>query len=328
MRIGVVGAGSIGGLIGISLAANGRHQLSVLARGATLAALRIGPWKLVSGEGTLEAKVTASDDASDLGIQDIIILALKGPSFASAAAAIAPLIGERTVIVPAMNGLPWWFLLEGGGDLPPTQLDTLDPDGLIAAAIPFQSVLGCVVHASASVVRPGIVHHRAGNRLILGEPSRALTTRLDEVANVLRSGGFDVEITDRIQRDIWYKLWGNMTMNPISALTGATCDLILDDPMVNDFVLSIMKEAAAVGARIDCRIDERGEDRNQVTRGLGAFKTSMLQDVELGRLLEVDHILSAPNEIAERLAIETPNMKTLLGLIRLFAKIRGLYPIK
>lgn len=328
MRIGVVGAGSIGGLIGVSLAAGGHHELSVLARGATLAALRTGPWKLVSGERTLEAEVAASDDPNELGIQDIVVIALKGPSLASAAAAIAALIGERTVIVPAMNGLPWWFLLEGGGELPPTRLDTLDPDGLIAAVIPFQSVLGCVVHASASVITPGVVNHRAGNRLILGEPSRAHTTRLDEVANVFRSGGFDVEISNGIQRDIWYKLWGNMTMNPISAMTGTTCDLILDDPLVNSFVLSVMKEAAAVGARIDCHIDERGEDRNEVTRRLGAFKTSMLQDVESGRPLEIDHLLSAPNEIAERLAIETPNMHILFGLIRLFAKSRGLYPVK
>jgi 2-dehydropantoate 2-reductase len=326
MRIGVVGAGAMGGWLGISLAAAGHHELSVLARGATLAALRAGPWKLISGEKVLEAEVTASDVPSELGEQDIVIIALKGPSLESAASAIAPLMGERTVVVPTMNGLPWWFLLGGGGELPSTGLGTVDPTGSIAAAIPFQSVLGCVVHASAFVSRPGLVTHRAGNRLIVGEPNGSRTARLAEVADVFRSGGFDVEVSERIQRDIWYKLWGNMTMNPISAITGATCDRILDDPFVNDFVLRVMKEAAAVGARIGCSIDERGEDRNNVTRQLGAFKTSMLQDVEGQRPLEIDHLLSAPNEIAEKLSIETPNMEILLGLTRLFARSRGLYP--
>jgi len=167
MRIGVVGAGAIGGWIGISLAAGGRHELSVLARGATLAALRAGPWKLISGGKILEAEAKVSDVAGELGEQDLVIIALKGPSLASAASAIAPLIGKNTIVVPTMNGLPWWFLLGGGGELPSTRLDSVDPTGSIAAAIPFESVLGSVVHASASVSKAGLVTHRAGNRIIL-----------------------------------------------------------------------------------------------------------------------------------------------------------------
>src|SRR5882757_4041149 len=326
MRIGVVGAGAIGGWIGISLAASGQHELSVLARGATLAALRTGPWKLIAGGKVLEVEAKVSDVAGELGEQDLVIIALKGPSLASAASAIAPLIGKNTIVVPTMNGLPWWFLLGGGGELPSTRLDSVDPTGSIAAAIPFESVLGSVVHASASVSKAGLVTHRAGNRIILGEPNGSRTDQVNAVAEVFRSGGFEIEVSHRIQRDIWYKLWGNMTMNPISAITGATCDRILDDPLVNDFVLRVMGEAAAVGARIGCGIDERGEDRNKVTRQLGAFKTSMLQDVEAGRPLEIDHLLSAPNEIAGKLSIETPNMKILLGLTRLFARSLGLYP--
>lgn len=326
MRIGVVGAGAVGGWIGISLAASGRHQLSALARGTTLAALRAAPWQMTMGGKTLTAKVQASDHPGELGEQDVVIIALKGPALASVAPLITPLIGARTVIIPTMNGLPWWFLLGGGGELPSTRLSSVDPSGSIAEAIPFASLLGSVVHASASSPAPGLVTHKAGNRLIFGEPDGSRSARLDGIAELFRSEGFEIETSECIQRDIWYKLWGNMTMNPISAITGATCDRILDDPLVNGFVLRVMQEAAAVGARIGCRIEERGEDRNKVTRRLGAFKTSMLQDVEAGRPLEIDHLLGAPREIADKLHIPTPNMDALLGLTRLFAQKRGLYP--
>jgi 2-dehydropantoate 2-reductase len=326
MRIGVVGAGAVGGWIGISLAAAGRHELSAFARGATLAALRAGPWQMTTGGKTLAAKVKASDNPRELGEQDVVVIALKGPALESVAPLITPLIGEKTVVIPTMNGVPWWFLLGGGGELPSTRLSSVDPRGAIAGAIPFASVLGCVVHASASSPAPGLITHKAGNRLIFGEPDGSHSARLNAIADLFRSEGFEIEVSGRIQRDIWYKLWGNMTMNPISAIAGVTCDRILDDPLVNDFVLRIMHEAAAVGAKIGCLIEERGEDRNKVTRRLGAFKTSMLQDVEGGRPLEIDHLLGAPREIAEKLHIPTPNMDALLGLTRLFARNRGLYP--
>lgn len=327
MRIGIVGAGAIGGWLGISLAATRRHQVSVLARGKALEALlRAGTWKLTSGNRTLTAKVKASDNPGELGIQDVIIIAVKGPALEAAARLLAPMLGTETVVIPAMNGIPWWFLLGGGGELPPTCLHSVDPHGGIAAAIPFKSVLGCVVHASASVGKPGTVVHKAGNKLIFGEPDGSRSDRLEQITETFRAAGFEIEASDCIQRDIWYKLWGNMTMNPISAMTASTCDLILDDPLVNDFVLRVMKEAAAIGARIGCRIDQRGEDRTQVTRQLGAFKTSMLQDAESGRQLEIDQLLAAPREIARALGLETPDLDVLLGLTRLFARNRGLYP--
>lgn len=325
MRIGIVGAGAIGGWLGVRLAKSG-HDVSVLARGATLAALREQPWRLQMGAQTLEARVHASDDARQLGQQDAVIIAVKGPALATIAPAITPLIGAHTSVIPAMNGVPWWFLLGGGGELPATQLRSVDPEGAIARAIPLAHVIGCVVHASAFVGAPGLVTLKSGNKLILGEPSGQRSARLQSICTELERAGFEVVASERVQRDIWYKLWGNMTMNPISALTAATCDRMLDDPLVAQFVLRVMAEAAQVGGRIGCPIEESGHDRMAVTRKLGAFKTSMLQDVEAGRPLELDQLLGAPREIARLLNIATPDIDALLGLTRLFAQSRGLYP--
>lgn len=324
MRIGIVGTGAIGGWLGVRLARAG-HRISVLARGESLAVLRSRPWQLVSDDGAQFAQVRAEADARALGVQDMIVLAVKGPALATLAPLLAPMIGPDTAIVPAMNGVPWWFLLGGGGELPGTTLAAVDPDGTIAAALPFGQVVGCVVHASVATDAPGIAVHRAGNRLILGEPGGG-TARLDDVAAAFRAAGFDVRPSGAIQQDVWYKLWGNMTMNPISAMTGATADRILDDPLVAAFILGIMAEAQAIGSRIGCAIDERGEDRNAVTRKLGAFKTSMLQDAEAGRVLEIDQLLGAPIEIANRLGIPVPGMNALFGLTRLFARSHRLYP--
>lgn len=325
MRIGIVGAGAIGGWLGVRLA-NAGHEISVLARGATLAALREQPWRLRMGEQTLEARVQASDDAHQLGPQDVVIVAVKGPALATIAPAITPMIGAHTSVIPAMNGVPWWFLLGGGGELPPTQLRSVDPAGAIARAIPLAHVVGCVVHASAFVSAPGVVTLKSGNELILGEPSGERSTRLQSICTELERTGFKAVASERVQRDIWYKLWGNMTMNPISALTAATCDRMLDDPLVAEFTLRVMAEAAQIGGRIGCPIEESGLDRMAVTRKLGAFKTSMLQDAEAGRPLELDQLLGAPREIAKLLNIPTPDIDALLGLSRLFAQSHGLYP--
>lgn len=324
MRIAIVGAGAIGGWVGTRLAQK-RHDISVLARGETLKALRTGPWRLEIGGETLTANVKASDEPSELGLQDVIIIALKGPALESVAGRLAPMIGNETMIVPMMNGVPWWFALGGAGDLASSGLASVDPNGTLERELPLASVIGNVVHASTLSNGPANIVHKGGNRLIFGEPNSAETDRLRQLVALFRAAGFDAEASPRIRYEIWYKLWGNMTMNPISAITGATCDRLLDDPMVAEYVLRIMEEAKAIGDRIGCRIEERGEDRNAVTRQLGAFKTSMLQDAEAGRPLEIDQLLSAPREIAGKLGIATPNLDALLGLTRLFAKTHGLY---
>ncbi|HTI67181.1 MAG TPA: 2-dehydropantoate 2-reductase [Caulobacteraceae bacterium] len=325
MKIAVVGAGSIGGWFAFKMAEAG-HRVSAVARGPTLAALREHGIRMKQGETVRALPVAASDDAASLGPQDLVVVAVKGPALAAVAPAAAALMGPQTVLLPAMNGVPWWFFEGMAGPLGGRPLASIDPEGRIGALLPPRRVIGCVVHAACVSPEPGVVVHRAGNELIIGEPDGSASSRLDEVAEALRSGGFDVEVAPRIQQAIWYKLWGNMTMNPISAMCGATADRILDDPLVNDFILQVMAEAAKVGEGIGCPITESGEDRNAVTRKLGAFKTSMLQDAEAGRPLELDALLSAPREIAGWLDVPTPAMGGLLGLSRLFARSRGLYP--
>lgn len=325
MRIGIIGAGAIGGWIGVRLAQRG-HDIAVLARGETLAALRTHGWRLDIGGETLTARVAASDDPAALGVQDVVLISLKGPALPAVAPRIAPMIGADTLVVPMMNGVPWWFLLGGAGDVAPTALRSVDPDGAIAAALPYDRVIGTVVHASAAAIGPGHIMHKAGNGVIFGEPAGGTGARVARLCAMVEDAGFAVTHSDRIRYEIWYKLWGNMTMNPISAITGATCDKILDDPLVAGLTLGVMAEAQAIGARIGCPIAERGEDRMAVTRQLGAFKTSMLQDAEAGRPIEIDQLLSAPREIAATLGMATPMLDALTGMVRLFGRQHGLYP--
>jgi 2-dehydropantoate 2-reductase len=235
------------------------------------------------------------------------------------------LLGPQTIVLPAMNGVPWWFG-QGIAALGDGPLESVDPGGLISAAIPRQHVLGCVVHASAASVEPGLVQHKMGQGLIIGEPDGGESARSRLVARVLKNAGFDVTLSPRIRHDIWYKLWGNLTMNPVSALTGATIDRLLDDPLVRQFCSAAMVEAAAVGAQVGCAVDQSPEDRHAVTRQLGAFKTSMLQDVEAGRAIELDSIVTAVHEMGRRTGVATPNIDALLGLARLFGRVHGVYP--
>lgn len=324
-RVCVVGAGAIGGFLGTRLAAGGLAEVSAVARGATLQALRTEGWRLQGTQGLLQVPARVSEHPQELGPQDLVIVAVKGPALAQVASAIAPLLRSDTVVLPAMNGVPWWFC-EGLADFPGGAPGCVDPGGVIAAAIPFDQVLGCVVHASTAMPEPGVVLHRMGQGLIIGEPRGGRSERAQAVVDLLAHAGFEVTHANDVRRDIWYKLWGNMTMNPVSAITGATIDLVLDDPLVRGFCSAAMEETAAIGQRIGCPVDQSAEDRHAVTARLGAFRTSMLQDAEAGRTLELDAIVTAVWEIGRRLGLATPNIDALLGLTRLFGRVRGLYP--
>ncbi len=325
MKVCIYGAGAIGGFIGARLGAAG-HDASAVARGATLAALRRHGLRLVQGGATIVARVAAEEDPARLGAQDLVVVAVKGPALAAVAARIGPLLGPGTMVLVAMNGVPWWFFDGLPGPYAGTRLATVDPQGAIGAAIPTRHVVGCVVHASCASPEPGLVRHGMGAGLIVGEPAGGRSARVERLVAELARAGFDAQLSERIQRDIWYKLWGNMTMNPVSAITGATGDRILDDDLVGAFCAAAMGEAAAIGARIGCGVTQSAADRNAVTRKLGAFKTSMLQDVEAGRPIELDGIVAVVREIGQKVGVPTPNIDTLLGLTRLFARGRGLYP--
>jgi 2-dehydropantoate 2-reductase len=323
-RICVAGAGAVGGLIAARLAAAG-ETVSVLARGAHLQAIRAEGLLLEEGDARTVAKIAASDDAAALGTQDILFVALKAHALRESAATLAPLVGPDTVIVPAMNGVPWWFFHGFGGKLAGTRLDAVDPKGDIARALPPEQVLGAVVHLSSTMPAPGVIRRGKGNLLLVGEPSGAETPRLEKVLAPLKSGGIDARATREIHREVWLKLWGNMNMNPISALTGSTADVMLDDPLTLTLVREMMNEAAAIGAALGIDTGMSADARIAVTRELGAFKTSMLQDFEAGRAPEIDAILAAPCEIGDRLGVPMPWSKTVLGLIRQRAMNSGLY---
>ncbi len=325
MKACIYGAGAIGGWLGVALAQAG-CQLSLVARGATLEALQADGLRLRRPDGAVaQASVTAHADPAALGVQDLVVIAVKAPGLPDVARAMAPLIGPETIVLTAMNGVPWWFLDGFGGAAQSHALESVDAGGVIASAIPGSHVVGSVVHTSCSLESPGFVRQHFGNRLILGEPDGSRSARLQTLADTLRRGGIDVEVSDRIQKDIWFKLWGNLTMNPISALTGATTDRILDDDLVRGFVSAVMLEAKAIGDKLGVPIDQQPEDRHAVTRRLGAFKTSMLQDVEANKPMEIDALVGAVRELGQITHTATPHTDALLGLVRLMARTRNLY---
>lgn len=311
----IVGLGAIGGWLAAHLARVEGLRVTALARGDTLAAVRTHGLRLDQGGQTLTVPLRVSSDPASLGPQDLVILAVKGPAVGGVAAQVAQLCGPQTRVLTALNGLPWWFT--AGLSVPGLALSSVDPGGRIAAWLPPERVLGCVVHASCAQRAPGWVTHAMGHGLLLGEAVGGRSAPVDQIAALLTAAGFAAQAVDSIQREAWYKLWGNMTTNPVSALTRATTDLILADDLVREFTTAIMREAAEVGARMGCPIEQTPQDRHAITRKLGAFKTSMLQDIEAGRPIETDALLAAPRELAQQLGVATPMLDALLGLTRL-----------
>lgn len=324
MRATVVGAGAIGGLIAAALARGGQ-RVSVLARGATLAAIRDNGIRILADDASAGAvRVAASDDAAALGEQDVVVLALKAQALPALAESLRPMIGPATLVVSAMNGLPWWFLHGLAAPEHCAPLDAIDPGGRVSAVLPAERAIGCVVHLSSATQAPGVVKRGRGNRLIVGPARADCAAAAQTLADALNAGGFDVESTDDIRTDIWAKLWGNMNMNPLSALTGSTADRLLDDPLTHALVLRMMEEADAIGRRLGLSTGMSPPERVAVTRQLGAFKTSMLQDMEAGRALEIDPILGVFPELGRRFDVPTPFCDAVLGLLRQRAFNAGL----
>jgi len=313
MKIGVIGVGAIGGWVAAKLAAAG-ESVSILARADTAAALS-GGLELVEAGVAATAYPVVATDAADIGPQDVVVIAVKAPSLAEAAVAAGAMIGPQTVVLPMLNGVPWWFA-EG------RPLHSVDPDGAIAAALPRDRVVGCVVHAACRREGPGRVVVAHADKLILGDPEGGASERVYRLCALFEGAGIRPDPSNNIRRAIWYKLWGNATINPLSALTLATADRLLAE--CKPFLLASMAELAAVGAAIGCPIEESGEDRMAVTARLGAFKTSMLQDVEAGRPIELEALLGAPIELARRHGVAVPALEDLYAMTRLMAESRGL----
>lgn len=342
MKVCVVGLGAVGGFMAHRLVEGGQ-AVSALARGATLEAVRRHGLRLSeapheAGTQTPQARrasqkaaarpspravpVNVQEDPRALGPQDYVILAVKTTALAEAAKGLAPLLHEDTVIVSAMNGVPWWFFSGLDPQWQSVRLVSTDPEGRLATLLPAKRVIGCVLHMAASLIEPGWVQHGFGQRFILGEPGGVHTARLQWLADTFRHADLDVEVTPQIEEEVWLKLWGNMTMNPISAFTGATMDQVLAEPGVLRFMSAAMLEATAIGARFGLPIRMSPEERHEVTRKLGALRTSMLQDVQAGRPLEIDALVGAVAEMAEVAQVDAPNIQALLGFVRLFAHSR------
>ncbi|HVU31091.1 MAG TPA: 2-dehydropantoate 2-reductase [Sphingomicrobium sp.] len=315
MNICVVGAGAIGGWIAARLALAG-NDVSIVARDETLRAVDSEGLLITDRGDTRCVAVGTAADPSGLGVQDVVVLAVKAPILPAIAPALECLVGPETQIVPMLNGVPWWFT-----DDP---LWSVDPEVAIADALPIEQVAGSVVHASCYRSAPNHVIVKQADRLLLGEPDGGRSERIERLCTLFENSGIRCEETPNIRREIWYKLWGNASLNPLSALTRSTADKLHADDLIRTMMAETMDELAAIGEVIDCSIDETAEDRMAVTQRLGAFKTSMLQDVEAGRPIELEALLGAPREIAARHGLATPRLDRLYALTRLMGENLGL----
>ena len=324
MKICVYGAGAVGGLMAAWLKRAG-HEVSLVARGAQLEAIRRSGLRVRSNDGVESLQIKADADPRQLGTQDYVLVTVKAQSLTGVADSIAPLLGPDTSVMTAMNGVPWWFfdrLQFGNGS---ERLESLDPGGKLSRAMPTERLVGCVIHLAASTPEPGLISHNMGRKLIVGEPGGKNTTRTKRIADALKEAGFEVIVTEEIEKQFWVKLLGNVSFNPVSALTVSTADRLIQDRQVKDYMISIMREVLAIGRAVgvDAAIDP--EARIDMARVLGKFKTSMLQDLEAGKSLEVDGLLAGTLEIARKAGVKAPFTESLFGLIKARAQATGQY---
>ena len=324
MKVCIVGAGAIGGILAARLAQAG-HDVSAIARGGHLQAIQERGLTLNWAGEQITAKIHAAADASDLGSQDYVIVTVKAPALPGIAPSLTPLLRPDTVIVTAMNGVPWWFCHALTGPLAGRSLPSTDPNGILGETLTRDRLLGCVVHAGASVPEPGVVDHAAGNIFIVGDASRRLSAPANELAAALTNAGLDGRGTDDIHGEIWMKLIGNMGMGPICALTGATLAGLANDTDVRPIAAAMMREAMDVGDALGLPMNMSVEARIDLGAELGEFKPSILQDLELGRPLEIDAMVTVVSEMGEIAGVQTPTVDTVLALLRGRARRAGLY---
>jgi len=318
MKITVFGAGAIGGYLAARLAIAG-HEVSVVARGPHLRAMR-EHGLLLDDRGTRHAvRPRATDRAEELGPQELVVIAAKAHAMSAAAPAIASLVGPETVLLPAQNGIPWWFPYRAGAPLEGKRIRAVDPDGSLERRLDPARVVGCVVYMAASVPEPGQVRRFGGNLLILGEPDGSPSPRLGQLAEVFTAAGVKIETTPRIRDAVWMKLWGNVAFNPVSVLTGAKMSRMADDPSVLAVLRTAMLECQAVAERLGARFDRDVEARIAEARHVGDFKTSMLQDFEAGRPVEIDALVGAVIELGRDVGVATPMLQVIDALTRMRA---------
>jgi 2-dehydropantoate 2-reductase len=321
MKVCVVGAGAIGGLLGARLADAG-HEVSLVARGAHLAAIRADGLAIKDDAGVRTRALPASDDPADFGPQDVVVVALKAYSIGPMLPRIANLLTPDTPVVTAINGIPWWYFCRAGGRFDGAPVECLDPGGAMVRALHPKHIVGCVVHGSAEVVAPGVVHHTSGSAFILGEIDGRVTPRIQALAAAIEAAGLKAPVTARIRDDVWTKLIGNTSYNPVAALTGALMSDINASPALIELIRRMMLEGIAVAEAHGCRMTVSLDERFALARKLGAVKVSMLQDLERDRPLEIDAIVTAVSELGRKVGVPTPTIDGVEALIRERARHR------
>lgn len=324
MKVCIYGAGAIGGMLGYHLAASGA-EVTLIARGPHLKAMQEKGLTYISGDAESTVSVRAVQDPAAAGHQDYVILTLKAPGVAGIAEAMAPLLGPETCVVTAQNGIPWWYFHKHGGPFDGHRLETVDPGGRLWRLIPPERCLGCVVYPSAEIEAPGRVRHGYGNRFMLGEPDGSASPRAKALSQLLTRSGLKAPVRPKIRDDIWVKLWGNLSFNPVSALTGGTLEQLATDPGTRGVIAGMMAEAEAVATALGVAFGVDIDTRIGWAADLGAHKTSMLQDLELKRPMEIDALLGVVVELGRLTGLATPLCAAVLGLLTQRARLAGCY---
>ncbi len=319
MKICVIGAGAIGGLLAAKLARAG-EDVSVIARGAHLAAIASSGLTLIEEGVETVAKVKASDRIADFGEQDLIILGMKAHQVAAVVGDLPAIMGPRTAVLTAQNGIPWWYFFRHGGPHEGRRLESVDPGGVIAKHLPVDRVLACVIYQASKIERPGVIRHIEGDRFTLGEIDGSMSERISRVSEVFARAGFKAPIVNDVRAEIWTKLWGNLSFNPISALTHATLVDICEFAPTRALASSMMREAQAIGEALGVRFRISLEERIAVAEAVGAHKTSMLQDIEAGRAIEADALLGSVIELGVLVGVATPRLDAIYAVVKLLGE--------
>ena len=321
MKIAIIGAGAIGGLVGVRLALAG-EDITFIVRGANLSAIRTNGMKLIEHDGTerVARNVRATSDYAEAGPQDVVILALKAQQVESVVAEMPKLFGPQTTVVTMQNGIPYWYFQKHGGDFEGRRVDSVDPTGSIGAGIAAERVIGCVVYPASELIAPGVVRHIEGERFPLGELDGTSSERVQALSAIFENAGFKAPVLDNIRSEIWLKLWGNLTFNPISALSHSTLVDICQFPLSRELATAMMTEAQAVANKLGVTFRIPLEKRIAGAEKVGKHKTSMLQDVEAGRGVEIDALVGSVIELGKLTQTPTPHIDTVYALVKLLAK--------
>ena len=324
MKICIYGAGAIGGYLGAELALAG-EDVSLIARGPHLEAMQKNGLKLRIENEERIAQARFTDDPGEVGPQDYVIVTLKAPSAAAIADQMGPLLGPDTAVVTAVNGIPWWYFYDLDGPWKDHQLQSIDPDGKQWKMIGPERAIGCVIYPACEISEPGVVEHISGDRFVLGEPDGSKTDRVLKLSETLINAGFKAPVRPKIRNEIWIKLWGNLSFNPISALTHATLDVIATDPGTRLVARRMMLEAQGIGEKLGVRFAIDVDRRIDGAAAVGAHKTSMLQDLERGRAMEIDALLTVVQEMGLLTETKTPAIDLILALVQQRAREAGCY---